>query len=199
MFTGLVAEKGKIISIVRKGSIWKMRISSKSLISSLRTGDSISVNGACLTVVGRDSRSFWVEVTEETLKRTNFNQLRCGSIVNLEPPLRAGDPVGGHFVTGHIDGTGKVAKVEKKKGVMTLWVQVPPEIKNFMVEKGSVSLNGVSLTISQVMDDRIKVILIPHTLRVTNLSQLRPGDMVNVEADLLLKGLEKIRGGEKNE
>ena len=178
MFTGLVREVGTVVSI-EGGRL----VVETSLIAEL--GDSIAVDGVCLTVVGTSPLRF--DAVAETLARTSLGDLRDGVRVNLEPALRAGDPLGGHYVQGHVDGVGTVRSV----GELT-WFDAPAGITRYLVEKGSIAVDGTSLTVAAIDDAGFAVALIPHTLEHTTLGQLQPGGRVNLEADVLAKYVEKL-------
>ena len=189
MFTGLVAGKG-IVSGLAHGRVEV----ETALAGELSPGDSVAVNGVCLTATERDNGSFAAEVMPETLRRTSLGQLAPGADVNVEPALRAGDPFGGHYVQGHVDGVGRVRSVEEEGKGCRLSVAAPPEILRYCVEKGSITMEGVSLTVAEVGDDAFSVALIPHTLAETTLSRLSPGDAVNLEVDVLAKYVERLAG-----
>jgi riboflavin synthase len=160
-----------------------------------QTGDSIALNGACLTVVASSDDTLTFEAGPETLARTNLGELAAGSRVNLEPSLRVGDPLGGHYVTGHVEAVACLASRQDEGDWSTFWFQFPPELARFMVPKGSVAVDGVSLTLVEVKRDRFSVAVIPHTLAATTLGQLRVSDRVNLETDLLARYAQKQLGG----
>jgi riboflavin synthase len=185
VFTGLVREVGRVVSF--DGG--RLRIES-SLAAAV--GDSVSVNGCCLTVVDGDGRTLAFDAVPETLARTTLGRLDPGAGVNLEPALRAGEPLGGHYVQGHVDGVGRVRSLEPEGDGARLWVDPPAEVLRYCVEKGSIAVDGVSLTIAGLDDDGFAVALVPHTLAVTTLGTLEPGSEVNLEADVLAKYVEKL-------
>ncbi len=187
MFTGLVREVGKVVSI----EDGRLRIES-SLAAAI--GDSVSINGCCLTVVDGDRRTLAFDAVPETLARTTLGRLEAGAPVNLEPALRAGESLGGHYVQGHIDGVGSVRSVEPEGDGRRAWLDAPPDVLRYCVEKGSVAVDGVSLTVADLDDDGFAVALIPHTLAATTLGSLVPGDEVNLEADVLAKYVERLAG-----
>jgi riboflavin synthase len=162
------------------------------LAARLAIGDSIAMSGVCLTVTERGEGRVVVELSPETLARTSLGGFRGGDEVNLEPSLRMGDPLGGHMVQGHVDGTAEVVGRRDLEDHRVLAFSVPPELAPFLVEKGSVTVDGVSLTVSALFPDRFEVALIPHTLEVTTLSRLTPGDRVNLEADVLGKYVHRL-------
>jgi riboflavin synthase len=165
---------------------------SAALAGRLGLGDSLAVSGVCLTIVERDADRVAVELSPETLSRTTLGGLKKGDAVNLEPALRMGDPLGGHWVQGHVDGTAKVVDRRDLADHRVLAFSIPPVLVPFLVEKGSVTVDGVSLTVSALHPDRFEVALIPHTLEVTTLSDLTPGDAVNLEVDVLGKYVHRI-------
>src|SRR5205085_1764895 len=155
-------------------------------------GDSIAIDGVCLTVVAHDGRTLSFEAVPETLARTSLGSLEAGSRVNLEPALRAGDPLGGHYVQGHVDGVGTVRSVEPEGDGKRIWTDAPAELLRYVVEKGSIAVQGTSLTVAAVGESGFEVALIPHTLEATTLGALEPGDQVNLETDVLAKYVEKL-------
>lgn len=190
MFTGLVRERGRLIEDPRPSGQGGQRLRiahSEELSRQLDLGSSLAVSGVCLTLVAQAPGESEVELSPETLARTSLGGLAAGALLNLEPALKMGDPLGGHWVQGHVDGT--LGLVERRDlGVhRELRFELPAELAPFVVEKGSVCLDGVSLTVSRLGEDFFEVALIPHTLEVTNLARLSPGDRVNFEADILAK------------
>jgi riboflavin synthase len=187
MFTGIVKELGKVHKISGLGGTYKLSVEANSIAGGLKIGDSVSVNGACLTLTGKDKNILDFDVMGETFRRTNISKLRYGESVNLEDALRAGDPLGGHFVTGHIDCLGRIKQVIQTGDNYSIEVSFPKEYKRLVVEKGSVSLDGTSLTIGRVGDGSVTVYVIPHTLKATTLGSKRPGDELNIEFDIIGK------------
>jgi len=187
MFTGIVKELGKIRGISGLGGIYKLSIEAKDIAGGLNIGDSVSVNGVCLTLTGKDKNALDFDVMGETFNRTSISNLRIGDPVNLEGALRAGDPLGGHFVTGHIDCMGIIREIKRAGDNYSIEVAFPLEYKKFVVEKGSISLDGISLTVGSVGGGKTVVHIIPHTLKFTTLGSRRPGDKVNIEFDILGK------------
>ncbi len=155
-------------------------------------GDSVSVNGCCLTVVDGDRRTLAFDAVPETLARTALGRLDAGAAVNLEPALRAGEPLGGHYVQGHVDGVGRVRSLEPEGGGARMWVDPPAALLRYCVEKGSIAVDGVSLTIADLDEEGFAVALVPHTLAATTLDTLEPGSEVNLEADVLAKYVERL-------
>src|SRR5947209_19199645 len=196
MFTGLVEALGTVVEVAPAGAGARLVLREGVMAPQLTLGESVCVNGACLTVVAHDATTFAFEAGPETLKRTNLGGLKPGGRVNLERSLRLGDRLGGHLVTGHIDGLGRVAERVPQGDWETVWFVVPPELAAQMVPKGSVAVDGVSLTLVDVAADRFSVALIPHTLAHTTLGFKGPGSAVNLETDLLAKYVWKcLRGG----
>jgi riboflavin synthase len=195
MFTGLIVERGRLISDPVPSGQGGVRLAvgmSPGLAERLGIGDSVAVSGVCLTVVERGSGQVLVELSPETIARTNLGELRGGDEVNLEPALRMGDPLGGHMVQGHVDATAEVAGRRDLTDHRVLAFSIPPELAPFLVEKGSVTVDGVSLTVSALRSDRFEVALIPHTLEMTTLSLRVPGDRVNLEVDVLGKYVHRM-------
>ena len=189
MFTGIVRERGRIASLEEGPDGVRLEISAPQTASQLGIGDSVSVSGACLTATAVSNGSFSVTAVAETLSRTTLGRLSAEDDVNLETAARVGDPLGGHFVQGHVDGLGRVASVGDDGRV---WLEARPEILRYCVEKGSIAVDGVSLTIAGLREGAFEVALIPHTLEVTTLGTLEPGDEVNLEVDVLAKYVEKL-------
>ena len=190
MFTGLVRERGRLIDAPRPSGQGgrRLRIAhSRELSEMLSLGASLAVSGVCLTLVEHAPGVSEVELAPETLRRTTLGGLEAGAEVNLEPAMRIGDPLGGHWVQGHVDGTLRVAARRDLDQHRELAFELPAELAPFVVEKGSVTLDGVSLTVSRLHAETFEVALIPHTLEITNLSRLAPGDRVNFEVDVLAK------------
>jgi len=192
MFTGIVKERGKILEIKKSKGKTRFAIFSKIIVPKLKIGSSISCNGVCLTVVARRKNYFEVEAIPETLKRTNLGELKKGDFINLEPSLRLNDELGGHFVVGHIDATGEVLSIKKEGDSILMEIKPPKPLFKYIAHKGSISCDGVSLTIAKLKKDSFVVALIPHTLRVTNLSKKKINDKINLEVDLIARYLEKI-------
>jgi riboflavin synthase len=191
MFTGLVAATGAVETLERSDGGVRLRVRAE-LAGELAPGDSIAVNGVCLTAVDPDDRGFSADVMEETLRRTSLGPLAEGDEVNLELPLRAGDRLGGHMVQGHIDGTGSVEAVNEDGFARVVRIGAPTGLLRYVVEKGSIAVDGVSLTVSAVDGDGFEVSLIPETLERTTLGAAAPGRVVNLEVDVLAKYVEKL-------
>lgn len=196
MFTGLVEEVGNVKSISSFGDGKRLTIESNTIIKDVKPGDSININGACQTVVSFDEKSFTVEAVEETLKKTNLGILKAGSKVNLESSLTLNKKLGGHFVLGHVDSTGKITAIEKLSSSILVSVSYPAEFSNYVINVGAITVNGVSLTIARFTKTAFTISTIPHTWQQTNLQLLKVGDEVNLEFDVLGKYVTKILGKE---
>lgn len=198
MFTGIVEGVGKVVSFEEKKAAWLLKLQAPEFIAeSLSDGDSLACNGCCLTLVGRDGNELSFELLEETIRLTSFEGVKSGSLINLERPLAANARLGGHFVTGHVDTRSKVEVFEQRGKNVYLKVAVPEEFVNYVVYKGSVAIDGISLTIAEAHKDSLAVWLIPHTLEVTNLSDCKAGKLVDLEFDILAKYVEKIATGNR--
>ena len=187
MFTGLVEDIGVIANLQRKKGAAVLTLRTELPLRGMALGASVAVNGACLTVVKKGVKSFTVDVSPETLRRTNLAELSIGSLVNLEQPMRLQDRLGGHLVTGHVDGVGEIADIWNEGDFTIFRFSVPPELGRFMVTKGSVAVDGISLTVNECRRDRFSVAIIPFTLRHTNLRHREVGAKVNIETDLIGK------------
>jgi len=193
MFTGIVEATGKVASFEEKSRAWLLELDiPREIADSLSVGDSLACNGCCLTLVSKSGSRAGFELLEETIRLTSFEGVGQGSLINLERPLAANARLGGHFVTGHVDARGEVLDFEQRGKNFYLRVAVPKEFSKYSVYKGSVAIDGISLTIAEAHDDSLAVWLIPHTLEVTNLSACRAGKLVNLEFDILAKYAEKI-------
>lgn len=191
MFTGLVETMGTIAAIIDDPPGVRLVVDCSKIASAATIGDSIAVNGCCLTVVEIDGATFGFDAGAETLSRTNLGRLQVGSQVNLERSLKVGDQLGGHYVSGHIDAVGTLDQRIDENDWSTFWFAMPRRLTRQMASKGSIAVDGVSLTLVDVEDERFSVALIPHTLQVTTLGKLQPGDPVNLETDILAKYVEK--------
>ncbi|MDA8353798.1 MAG: riboflavin synthase [Firmicutes bacterium] len=195
MFTGLVEETGRIGSMDRAGNAMRLTVSCRKVLEGVATGDSIAVNGVCLTVTDFGSDYFSTDVMPETMDKSNLGDLVVGSSVNLERALAAGDRLGGHFVQGHVDGVGHILSRTPDENAVLFRIQVPEELTRWMVDKGSVAVNGISLTIVKAEPEAFTVSIIPHTLEMTQLQEARPGDRVNIECDMIGKYVAKLSAG----
>jgi riboflavin synthase len=191
MFTGLIADLGRVSALERDGAGATLEIDTR-LARELSTGDSIAVDGVCLTATAVREGGFAAEAMVETLARSSMGALDVGAHVNLELPLRAADRLGGHVVQGHVDGTGTVSELREEGFARVLAVAVDAELERYLVEKGSVAVQGVSLTVSALRDDGFEVSLIPETLQRTNLGEAAVGDRLNLEMDILAKHVERL-------
>ena len=199
MFTGLVQETGRIEGIRRQragsgGVLTRITIAAGDLPGELKTGDSVAVSGVCLTAVELGRKDFSADLAEETLRRTSLENLRKGSLVNLELPARPQDRLGGHVVQGHVDGVGKLVKVQQIEGRedRRLVLELPAPLTKYVVPQGSIAIEGISLTVAGIEGKRVEIAIIPHTYEATNLRALRPGDPLNIEVDILAKYVEKM-------
>jgi riboflavin synthase len=193
MFTGIVQAQGKVHSITAVGATRRLQIESGGLdLTGVQLGDSIAVSGACLTVTAFDERSFAVDVSTETLAHTTLGDLRAGMTVNLEPALRLSDRLGGHIVSGHVDGVGQVVAREPREGYVFFRLRAPAGLARYIAHKGSICVDGVSLTVNAVDGCEFELLLIPHTLAVTSLGALHAGALVNLEVDLIARYLERL-------
>jgi riboflavin synthase len=188
VFTGIVRELGSVEAVDRSGEAVRLRVRAPATAAEAGVGDSVSVNGVCLTAVEVSDGGLAFDAVPETLRRSSLARLEPGASVNVEPALRAGEPLGGHIVQGHVDGVGRVRRVDAE----WLEIEAPPEILRYCVEKGSIAVEGVSLTIAVLAEDAFSVALVPHTRRATTLGELDPGAEVNLEADLLAKHVERL-------
>lgn len=187
MFTGIVEGIGEVKGLWREGDVMRLALEVPFEAKDVNLGESLAVDGVCLTVVGKKGEEVHVEVSQETLSRTKLSRYRPGTKVNLERALRLGDRIGGHFVTGHVDGVGEVVEVERLGRSSLMAVRAPREVLPYLAEKGSVALDGVSLTVNRIRGDLFWVMLVPFTLERTTLGKMRVGEVVNLEADVLAK------------
>lgn len=192
MFTGLVEEIGVIKSLTRQSNNLHITVKASLVLSDLKIDDSISINGACQTVVKRTEGTFDVTAVDETLRKTTFSDFAVGGQVNLERAVKVGDRLGGHLVQGHVDCVGLVSKVDAIGGSRQVWIEFPTQFSRYVVPIGSICINGVSLTVARVEGNMLMVAIIPHTLDVTTLGMLKAGTRVNLEFDILGKYIEKM-------
>ena len=192
MFTGIVREQGRVVSADDAGAGVRLVVDAPATARQAAVGDSVSISGVCLTVTEASDGTLGFDVVHETLRRSALGALAPGTTVNVEPALRAGDPLGGHYVQGHVDGVGRIRAIEPEGEGRRVWIDAPPELARYLVEKGSVAVDGVSLTVAALDDDGFAVALIPHTLAVTTLGARGPGDPVNLEVDVLAKYVERL-------
>lgn len=191
MFTGLIEDLGEVVALERDGDGATVTVRT-GLAGELAPGDSVALNGVCLTAAAVDGETFSAQAMAETLRRTSLDRLRAGAGVNLELALRAGERLGGHVVQGHVDGTARLLAVREEGFARVLELEIEPRLGRYLVEKGSVALDGVSLTVSSLTEAGFEVSLIPETLARTNLGSLEAGDLVNVEVDVLAKHVERL-------
>lgn len=199
MFTGIVEEKGIIRSLNINGSSGTIRIESRKVLEGTSIGDSIAVNGICLTVTSMGDGFFTADVMAETVRRSSFGILSQGSEVNLERAMAANGRFGGHIVSGHIDGTGTVRSLVREENAIWVTIETPPEILKYIVHKGSICIDGISLTVASVGSDNFKVSVIPHTGSETTLLSKRPGSPVNLENDIVAKYVERLMNYKEEE
>jgi riboflavin synthase len=192
MFTGLVEETAKVVSFAPAQNAWGLQLAARVVPADVAVGDSVAVNGCCLTVTRFDAGNLWFELLEETRRLTNFSELKPGAAVNLERSLKADARLGGHFVSGHIDALGRVERFEARGKDHYLRISMPAGSGRYLVHKGSIAVDGISLTVAEVAGDSFAVWLIPHTLAATNLREKTAGSGVNLEFDLLAKYVEKL-------
>jgi riboflavin synthase len=196
MFTGIIEEVGRVTRIAQGNGTRGITVSCRQLGKELRKGDSIAVSGVCLTAVEITPEAVGFDLAEETWRRTSFSRIHEGTLVNLELPMRADGRFGGHIVQGHVDGTGKFLALEQIEGADDYWlhIEIPTELTRYVISKGSLSVEGISLTVAKIEGTGVTVAVIPHTVTATNLKSLRPGDAVNLEVDMIAKYVEKMMG-----
>src|ERR1700722_6777755 len=197
MFTGIVEEVGHISRIEQRGENRRIVVTAEHSPKELKTGDSVAVSGVCLTAIDIKPGSFCADLAPETWMRTSFSRIQEGALVNLELPMKADGRFGGHIVQGHVDGVGKLIALERIADSENWWlhIELPEEVEKYTVYKGSISIEGISLTVAQLENNRCTIAIIPHTVEMTNLHSLKPGDPVNLEADLIAKYDEKMIKG----
>ncbi len=198
MFTGLIEEVGTVLTQTSANGTMRLVVSCSNLIREMKKGDSIAVSGVCLTAVDLKRDRLGFDLATETLARTSLGRLKKGSEVNLELPMKAGGRMGGHIVQGHVDGVGKFLGLARIPGKEDYWlyIEIPADLAKYVVFKGSISIEGISLTVAQIEGTKVTVAIIPHTFEATNLKSLKPGDPVNIEADIIAKYAEKMLKGE---
>ncbi len=193
MFTGLVEEVGTVVSIVENGGNHRITIKAPESAKELKEGNSVAVSGVCLTAVDIKPESFCADLAKETWMRTSFSRMTEGAEVNLELPLKVDARMGGHIVQGHVDGTGRLVGLEPIANADDFWliIDIPEDLDKYLVFKGSIAVEGISLTVAKLEGPRLTIAIIPHTIKMTNLKSLKPGDPVNIETDIVAKYLEK--------
>src|SRR5258706_12276085 len=201
MFTGIIEEVGNVVRIEQRGENRRITVEGAITPKQLGTGDSIAVSGVCLTALDIKPNTFCADLAPETWVRTSFSRLHEGALVNLELPMKADGRFGGHIVQGHVDGVGRLIELERIADSENWWlhIEVPHEIERYTVFKGSISIEGVSLTVAKLEGNRCTIAIIPHTVEMTNLGSLQPDDPVNLEADLIAKYVEKMMRRESAE
>jgi riboflavin synthase len=201
MFTGIVEEVGKVAGIEQRGENRRITVAAGKVPKELKTGDSVSVSGVCLTALDIKPGSFCADLAPETWERTSFSRIHQGARVNLELPMKADGRFGGHIVQGHVDGVGKLIALDRISDSENFWlrIEMPREIEKYTVHKGSICIEGISLTVAKIEGRECTVAIIPHTVEMTNLHSLKPGDPVNLEADLIAKYVEKMMNGKSSE
>lgn len=192
MFSGIIEETGQIKSLSRRDSSLEIIVRASKILEDLKVGDSVNIDGACQTAVRIDKNEFAVEAIEETLKKTTFGNLKIGQLVNLERAVKASDRLGGHILTGHIDCRGKIDSIKDKSGSYIFEISLPQSNLKYLIEKGSIAVDGISLTIVEVKPKSFTVSVIPHTIKNTNFVFKKIGDEVNIELDIIGKYIEKM-------
>jgi len=201
MFTGIVEEVGKVASIEQRGENRRITVEAANTPKELREGNSVAVSGVCLTALDIKPNSFCADLAPETWVRTSFSRIHEGALVNLELPMKADGRFGGHIVQGHVDGVGKLIAFDRIADSENWWlhIEIPPDVEKYTVFKGSISIEGISLTVAKLEKNRCTIAIIPHTVELTNLGSLKPGDPVNLEADVIAKYVEKMMKGESSQ
>ena|SRR5256885_1505748 len=199
MFTGIIEEIGRVVAIEQQGEKRRITVACSKLLPELKQGDSVAVSGVCLTAVDLTKKTFSADLAQETWRRTSFSRVEKGALVNLELPMRTNGRFDGHVVQGHVDGTGTVVSLAPVKGGndFVLTIHVPSELTRYIVEKGSLTIEGISLTVAAIDGVEVRVAIIPHTAEMTNLHSLKPGDPVNLEVDVIAKYVEKMLAPQK--
>jgi riboflavin synthase len=194
MFTGLIEEIGKVIGVTESNGTRHLTVESRTLIREMKKGDSIAVSGVCLTAVALGKHSLTFDLAAETVARTSLSRLKPHTLVNLELAMKHGERMGGHIVQGHVDGVGTLVSFERIAGAEDYWLRIalPPALMRYVVHKGSIAVEGISLTVAKLDGSEIIIAIIPHTATATNLASLRPGDPVNIEVDVLAKYAERM-------
>lgn len=195
MFTGIVRERGRVVSLDSDEKQARLSVAAPALASELAVADSVAVDGCCLTVVEKEGEAISFDISSETLTRSSLGSLAPGREVNLEPAVRVGAPLGGHYVQGHVDAVGSVRSLAPEGEGVRMWIELPPGVLRYCVEKGSLAVAGVSLTVAELTEDAVAVALIPYTLAETTLGAAKPGDRVNLEADVIAKYVERLLPG----
>ena len=192
MFTGIIEDRGKVLRVEYKGQEKRLTIEWPLDLTEVQLGDSININGVCLTVVEKSEQEIKFDLSQETLQKTGLGDLKEGDVVNLERALRLTDRLGGHIVTGHIDGIGVIGEKRKERDFLRLMIRIPESVSRYVVQKGSIAIDGISLTVNEIQGGEIQMTLIPYTIEKTTLMDKKVGDQVNVETDILGKYVEKL-------
>ena len=198
MFTGLILEMGELISLKRRSGGGVLTLKADRIATAAAPGDSIAINGVCLTVVSKNNKEISFDLSDETLGATNLGRLKPGDRINLESSLTPDSKMGGHFVTGHVDSAGKIRSRETSGDMLKFEIEAPPDVLRFLVKKGSVAVDGISLTVVDILKDGFTLIIIPHTAGLTTLGFKGPGDTVNLETDILGKYVAKFMNREED-
>lgn len=198
MFTGIIEEVGRVTRIEQRGENRRITVTATTVAPELKAGDSVAVSGVCLTAVDIKASSFSADLAPETWTRTSFSRMHEGALVNIELPMKADGRFGGHIVQGHVDGVGTLIELERIADSENWWlhIELPHDIEKYTVYKGSISIEGISLTVAKLEGRRCTIAIIPHTVEMTNLHSLKPGDPINLEADLIAKYVEKMMSNE---
>jgi riboflavin synthase len=198
MFTGIIEEVGRVAAMANKNGNRRLTVAASRLTKGLKAGDSIAVSGVCLTAVEVAPRSFTADLADETWKRTSFSRVKQGARVNLELPMRADGRFGGHIVQGHVDGTGKFLALNQIRGADDYWlrIEIPRELARYVIFKGSLCIEGISLTVAKIEGTAVTAAIIPHTVKMTNLRSLKSDDPINLEVDMVAKYVEKMIKGD---
>ena len=200
MFTGIIEDKGEVLTVEYRGQEKRLTIGLPPYLTEVQLGDSININGVCLTVVQKREREVELDLSQETLQKTILGELEKGDLVNLERALRLTDRLGGHIVTGHVDGIGVIVEKRGERDFLQLKIRIPESVSKYVVQKGSIAIDGISLTVNECQGGEIQMTLIPYTIEKTTLTGKQVGDRVNVETDILAKYVEKLmsQGGQKS-
>lgn len=198
MFSGIIEETGKLRGVKKTSGSGEIDIEARKVLEGMKIGDSVSVNGACLTVTKIEKDGFKADLSQETIRKTNLGRLSQLEPVNLERPLKLNQGLSGHLVTGHIDGVGRILSRKMEGKELVLEVEAPPGISEYLIPKGSIAIDGISLTLTETKKDRFKVVIIPHTVEVTNLKHKKVGSQLNLEADIIGKYVKKFTGPDRD-
>lgn len=192
MFTGIIEGTGQVVDRVKKGRGFQVAIHPSFSVKKLKVGESVAVNGCCLTVIKKGRNRFWTDLSSETVGKTNLARQSPGTQVNLERSLKLSDRLGGHWVQGHVDGVGRIRFFQKQGKFLTVGIQFPKKLKRYLVSKGSICVDGISMTVNGLKGGQFSLVVVPHTLAQTNLGEKRVGDLVNLEVDIIGKYIESL-------